>query len=54
MIKLPSRRVKSKSSMNLSLSSSESYQSLSDLTIKCCICLEEVNKVALIWFESEL
>ena len=43
MIKSPSRRVKSKSSTDLSLSSSESYQSLSDLTIKCCICLEEVN-----------
>lgn len=27
----------------LSLSSSDSYQSLTDLTVKCCICLEEVN-----------
>ena len=27
----------------LSLSSCDSYQSLTDLTIKCCICLEEVN-----------
>ena len=32
-----------KSPSDLSLSSSESYQSLTNLTIKCCICLEEVN-----------
>ena len=32
-----------KSPSDLSLSSSDSYQSLTDLTIKCCICLEEVN-----------
>ena len=32
-----------KSSSELSLSSSDSYQSLSDLTIECCICLEEVE-----------
>lgn len=32
-----------KSPSNLSLSSSDSYQSLTDLTIECCICLEEVE-----------
>lgn len=32
-----------KSSSKLSLSSSDSYQSLSDLTIECCICLEEIE-----------
>ena len=31
-----------KSSSDLSLSSSDSYQSLSDLTVECCICLEEI------------
>lgn len=32
-----------KNTSKLSLSSSDSYQSLTDLTVKCCICLEEVN-----------
>ena len=32
-----------KSSSSLSLSSSDSYQSLSELTVECCICLDEVK-----------
>ena len=32
-----------KNTSKLLLSSSNSYQSLTDLTIKCCICLEEVD-----------